>query len=574
VIVKVLLSLGVIILATLLPYLGLPGWSVSLATTTAFTALALIGLNLIYGMLGMLALGQAAFLALPAYFAGILTTAGVPVFLAIAAAFLLTILTARAVAEIFVRLPGIYFAIGTLGFAFVIEGLARAFPSVTGGASGLVLEAPIRLTSGGWYLVSLVTLAAAVTIYVALNRGAFARRLKLVRQDELAAEVLGVDVVKTKVAVFTIGSAFTATGGLLLAYYTQVVSPESGGVTNSVEALAMLVLGGAGSALGPLLGAFAVNWLFSVARWAGRFELLLYGVGFFFVILYARRGLYGLFFDTWEILARQNTSSETVAASAGFERQLRVSEDGRNAGASGNSVCLSMRGISKQFGGLQAVQDVGFEVRVGQIVGVIGPNGAGKSTLFNTISGLEWPDQGSIVLNGEDITRSPVNVRARFIGRSFQVPRLVPEMTVLENVIARLDQFPVGDSVQNESETRAYLDAFRLSDLTNQLVGRIGLGQHKIIELVRASVGAPPLLLLDEPAVGLASQEVQQLASLLRDLRARGAAILIVEHNVGFLAEVADEIVVMETGRIIAQGSPSDVMRNDNVKTAYLGAIA
>ena len=169
---------------------------------------------------------------------------------------------------------------------------------------------------------------------------------------------------------------------------------------------------------------------------------------------------------------------------------------------------------------------------------------------------------------------SPIHERAASIGRSFQVPRLVPDLTALGNVLARLDHCRAARGVDGYGGSPAQLEAFGLGDLSDIPASRIGLGHHKLIEIVRAAIGQPPLLLLDEPAVGLTPEEVTRLADLLRKLKSQGAAILVVEHNVGFVATVADEVVVMETGRLIARGSPEAVMADQKVKDAYLGALA
>ena len=240
-----------------------------------------------------------------------------------------------------------------------------------------------------------------------------------------------------------------------------------------------------------------------------------------------------------------------------------------------HGVCLAVDSVSKNFGGLRAVWDVSFEVHFGQIVALIGPNGAGKSTLFNVVSGIETPSGGRVLLEGADLAGVPIHRRGAAIGRSFQVPRLVPDLTAVGNVVARLDHMPGGpDEDMAQRIARQHLDVFGLSEFADMPVSRIGLGHHKLIELVRASVGEPPLLLLDEPAVGLTPEEVQRLADLLRLLKQDGAAILVVEHNVGFVATVADEVVVMESGRLIARGTPQAVMADPKVKDAYLGALA
>jgi len=547
-------------LAIALPYLGwLPGWTPALATVAALTALSLIGLNLIFGVTGMLALGQAAFTALPGYAAGILhKQAGVPGLLAIALGIVIAVVIARLIAEIFVRLPGIYFAIGTLGFAFVVEGVARAFPSITGGASGLVLEFPIALTRNAWYGLSVFMLAVGVVSFALLARGRFLRTLRLVRHDELAAQVLGINVARVKAKVFTIGSAYSAVGGILLAYYVGVLAPESGGVNASLESLAMVIIGGAGALLGPVVGAAGVQWLFAVAGGAQHYELLVYGAGFFLVVLFAPAGIMGAF-------ERRTKAGPSEGAAAMAAPPARASREG---------VCLRVENVAKHFGGLRAVDDVSFEVRFGQIVALIGPNGAGKSTLFNCISGIEPLTAGRIVLEGADVSAVPIHRRAGEIGRSFQVPRLVPDMTASENVIARLDHLPsLRDERARRGHAHAQLAAFGLDSLAGRVVSEIGLGFHKLIELSRASAGEPPLLLLDEPAVGLTADEVSRLAPALQRLKTEGAAILVVEHNIDFVATIADEVVVMDIGRLIARGTPSVVIADPMVQEAYFGAL-
>lgn len=541
-----------------LPYLGwLPAWTPALATVTAFMALSLIGLNLIFGVTGMLALGQAAFTVLPAYAAGILQKeAGLPGLVAIVLGIVIAVAIARLIAEIFVRLPGIYLAIGTLGFAFVVEGVARAFPSITGGASGLVLEFPIPMTRNTWYALSVLMLVIGVVTFALLVRGRFLRTLRLVRHDELAAQVLGINVARVKANVFAIGSAYSAVGGVLLAYYVGVLAPESGGVNASLESLAMVIIGGAGAALGPVVGAAGVQWLFAVAGGAQHYELLVYGLGFFLVVLFAPAGVMGFF--------RRRKASAAATPVAATAPAARVTRDG---------VCLRVENVAKHFGGLRAVDGVSFDVRFGQIVALIGPNGAGKSTLFNCISGIEPLTAGRVVLEGADVTAAPIHRRAGEIGRSFQVPRLVPEMTTLDNVAARLDHLP-GFRGDPAGSARAQLAAFGLDSLVDRVVREIGLGFHKLIELSRASAGDPPLLLLDEPAVGLTAEEVSRLATALQRLKAEGAAILVVEHNIDFVATIADEVVVMDSGKLIARGTPAAVIADPLVQAAYFGALA
>jgi len=562
------------IITVVLPYLDiLPGWTPALATVSAFMALSLIGLNLVFGVTGMLAFGQAAFVALPGYLAGVVQGFGAPFLLAIALGLAGSVLVARLMAAIFVRLPGIYFAIGTLGFAFVIEGVARALPTITGGASGLVLEAPFALTRNAWYAVAAAALALGIWSFAWLARGRFLRTMKLVRHDELAARVVGIDVVRLKTHVFTIASAYSGIGGILMAYHVGVVAPENGGVNASLEALAMVVIGGGGAVFGPVLGTALVQWLFAISSEADRYELLIYGLGFLLVVLYLPGGLVDGLRKIWNIVAPLPQASVTAPILTGQLPKLLPVAAVPTADGPG-SVCLGVKKVAKHFGGLHAVDEVSFDVRFGQIVALIGPNGAGKSTLFNLISGIERPTAGRILLRDRDMAGVSIHQRGADIGRSFQVPRLVPNLTVIENIMSRLDHLPnFMNERDKEATARAQLAAFNLSQLADLLLNQIGIGQHKLIELARASIGSPALLLLDEPAVGFTALEVDRLVELLQMLRSQGRAILIVEHNVDFVARIADEIIVMEGGRVIGHDKPAAIMSNAAVQRAYLGAL-
>jgi branched-chain amino acid transport system ATP-binding protein/branched-chain amino acid transport system permease protein len=554
------------------PYFGIPAWTPALATRVAFEAISLIGLNLIFGVTGMLALGQAAFVALPGYVSGILQKFGMAGFLSVPLGIVGTLLIARCVAGIFIRLPGVYFAIGTLGLAYMVEGIARAFPSISGGASGLVLESPVSLTDTGWYILSVCCIAAALAAYAWLARGALLRTLKVVRHDELAAEVLGIDVIRVKSNIFTIGCAFSAVGGILLAYFTGVLVPENGGVNLSLESLATVIIGGAGTVFGPLIGASAVQWLFAVSGAAERYELLVYGVGFFFVVLFSPAGIAGLFRQLsspgWRDADIMGGKAESVAA-ADIKKLGARSEAGLS-----KTAYLEVKAATKRFGGLVAVDAMDLDVRRGEIVALIGPNGAGKSTLFNLINGIEHPTAGSILLGGRDLQDMSIHDRAVLIGRSFQLPRLVPDMTVLQNVAARIDHLPGRRSeAERLALARHQLAEFSLSKWSDRLVRDVGLGYHKLIDLARASAGDPPLRLLDEPAVGLTEAEIEHLSRMLIFLKEQGAAILVVEHNITFVTKVADRVVVMESGKLIAVGSAAEVIADPAVQGAYFGAL-
>ena len=211
----------------------------------------------------------------------------------------------------------------------------------------------------------------------------------------------------------------------------------------------------------------------------------------------------------------------------------------------------------------------------GEIFAMVGPNGAGKSTLFNIICGIEAPSSGTVRLRGDDLAALPIHRRAPFIGRSFQVARLVPDLTALANVMVRLDRIaPQLAEAERAALALAQLEAFGLGPLADRPVRTLSLGQHKLIDLTRAAVGDPPLVLLDEPAVGLTREELTHLAQLLEQLRARGSAVIIVEHNIDFVAEITGRGIVLDSGRAIALGAIRDILADQGVHEAYFGALA
>ena len=563
-----LLAVALGLLAAIAPFVGIPGWSISLATMVCFTALSLLGLNLIFGVGGMLAFGQAAMMSLPAYVGGMLVGVGVSLPLALTGGVLAGLGAARVLALIFVRLPGVFLAVGTLGLGFVLEGLARAFPATTGGASGLVLSAGNAIAPPGWYGMALCALLLGLLTYGWLVRGARGRRLRAVRHDELMAATIGIDVVHVKASAFTWGSGFAVVAGLAMGFYVGVVVPENAGVQRSLEQIGMVMLGGPGRLFGPLVGAAVVDWLFFATGWSARFEPLIYGAVFLAAVLYARDGLVGWLAGPWAVVAnwldqpRRPPRSHVVAPV-----MSRAPRHGSG---------LEVIDLGKSYGGLRALDSVGFSVARGEIFALVGPNGAGKSTLFNLICGLSAPSVGRILLDGQPIDAWSVHARAALIGRSFQVARLVPELTAVENIAVRIDQLcdAPAREVARLAIARAWLAGFDLAALADRPAATLSAGQQKLIDVVRAATFAPGLVLLDEPAVGLDGDELRHLAKLLTRLRDDGSAVVIVEHNIDFVAAIATRGLVLDGGRPIALGAMADIVADPAVRAAYFGALS
>jgi ABC-type branched-subunit amino acid transport system ATPase component/ABC-type branched-subunit amino acid transport system permease subunit len=563
---KSVLIAAVALLLVITPPMGLiPGWTPALATNVALTALALVGLNIIFGVAGMLAFGQAAFMVVPAYFAGVLERAGLSSGPAIVIGLVVGVTLARGLAELFVRLPGVYLAFGTLGFGFVVEGLARAFPAWTGGASGLVFSAGRAIGQEVWYVLAIVALLTGLAGYVLLMRGAMWRRLRTVKHDELVAWAVGIDVTRAKVRAFTVGCFYACVAGTLLCYYVGVVVPEDAGAQKSLSQIGMVIMGGPALSLGPVVGALLVAWLFFAAGYGGHYESLVYGVVFLFAVLYAKNGLLGLLprsrFDTTPV--KQSTATDDAEPAAPSADPTRI------------GVCLRVQDVGMRFQGLVALEDVSFDVAAGEVFALVGPNGAGKSTLFNVICGIIEPTTGRVAVAGQALDALPIHRRASLIGRAFQVARLVPDLTAAENVMVRIDNItPDLSETERRAAALRQLKAFDLLQHADQPVSTLSIGQHKLIDLARAAAGDPVLVLLDEPAVGLTESELVQLQEVIGKLQRRGIAVVIVEHNIDFVSSVASRGLVLDSGRPVATGTMRDILADTRVQKVYFGALA
>ncbi len=563
---KTLLIVAVGLMLVLSPPLGIvPGWTPALATNVALTALALIGLNIIFGVAGMLAFGQAAFMVVPAYFAGALERAGLSSGLAIAVGLVVGVALARGLAELFVRLPGVYLAFGTLGFGFVVEGLARAFPAWTGGASGLVFSAGRAIGQEVWYVLAIAALLAGLAGYVLLMRGAMWRRLRTIKHDELVAWAVGIDVTQAKVRAFTIGCLYACVAGTLLCYYVGVVVPEDAGAQKSLSQIGMVIMGGPAFTLGPVVGALLVAWLFFAAGYGGHYESLVYGIFFLLAVLYAKNGLLGLLPQSW--LGASPAKHHLIAT----DSAAQPDPPARPARA---GVCLRVENVGRRFQGLVALEDVSFEVAAGEVFALVGPNGAGKSTLFNVICGIIEPSTGRIAVDGHDLSALPIHRRAPLIGRAFQVARLVPDLTAAENVMVRIDNItPNSSETERRMAALRQLQAFDLLQHADEPVSTLSIGQHKLIDLARAAAGDPVLVLLDEPAVGLTESELVHLQEVISKLQMRGIAVVIVEHNIDFVSSVASRGLVLDSGHAVVTGAMRDILADERVQKAYFGAL-
>ena len=580
-----LLAIALLLLVPLLP--GVGDFWITLANYIGLYSLVAIGLVLLTGVGGMTSFGQAAFVGFGAYTTAALTTQlGVSPWATLPFALVTTGLAALVIGLVTVRLSGHYLPLGTIcwGIAFFylfgnLEGLGR-YDGISGIAPFAV--GTTRLIDGRsvYYLIWLFVLLAVIASENLLD-SRVGRSIRALRGGALAAEAFGVDIARTKLVVFVYAALLAGVSGWLYAHVQRAVSPSAFGINAGIEYLLMAVLGGAGHVLGGVLGATIVtilkdqlqNILPKLLGSDGNFETIVFGMLMVGVLQVARQGLWP--FVT--ALLPQGAPKPVPAEAAPLPHRPLPAR---------GMLLLAVRKAQKRFGGLFAVNDVSFNVKAGEIVGLIGPNGAGKSTIFNLVTGVLAPTAGEIEYAGERIDHLAArHIAARGIARTFQHSKLVPHMTVLENValgahirarsgvvrsILRLDR-PEERRLLHEAARQ--LERVGLAAHMHRPASTLALGQLRIVEIARALCLDPALLLLDEPAAGLRYSEKQALAALLSQLKDDGMTILLVEHDMDFVMRLTDHLVVLDFGQKIAEGRPAEIRANPIVIEAYLGGL-
>ncbi len=564
-----------------------PFWIV-LLNNIGLAALVAMGLVLLTGVGGLTSFGQAAFCGFGAYTTAVLSTAyGVSPWLTLPLALIVSGLAAVVLGLITVRLSGHYLPLGTLAWSLGLYYLFGKLEFV-GRNDGISAIPPLeigswRMLDGGsiYYVIWIAVILSAVLTTNLLDSRT-GRGIRALRRGHIAAEAFGVNTVRAKLLVFIYAAVLAGLSGWLYAHFLRAVTPTPFGVHASIEYLFIAVVGGAGYIWGGVLGAVIVivlkeilqSYLPMIFGGQGQLELIVFGLVLVALVHLAPGGVW-----PW------------LAGLLPFKRRPPHIDTSLQLGARATTelppVLLQLEGARKQFGGVIAVNDVSFAVKPKEIVALIGPNGAGKSTTFNLITRVLDSSAGRITVCGTDVAgMTPQQIAKLGVARTFQHVKLIPDMTVLENValgahlrgrsgtfasMLRLDRT---DEAKLLAEAARQIERVGLKDPIDQLAGSLSLGQQRIVEIARALCVDPVLLLLDEPAAGLRHMEKQQLAALLRQLRDSGMSILLVEHDMGFVMDLADRIVVLDFGTKIAEGTPDAIKTNPDVIRAYLGAAA
>lgn len=569
----------------LLALLPLPDFWIIQLNYIGIYVLPVLGLVLLTGVCGLTSFGQAAFVGLGAYTSAYLTVnLGLSPWLTLFIGLGLTAVSAALIGAITLRMSGHYLPLATMAWAlslYYLMGNLDALGKYDGilGVPGLTIFGQdigqLRLF---YALVWVIALLACIAV-VRLLDSRTGRAIRALAGGSQMAEAMGVDTLRYKVGVFVLAALLACVSGWLFAHFQRTVNPSPFGLKMGIEYLFMAVLGGAAHVWGAVAGSGIVKLmedqlqvlLPKLIGTSGNYELIVFGILIVLVLKYLPDGL-------WEAIDRRlprATRKQDWADAPALPTKAKPAA---------GEVVLDVRAIRKQFGGLVAVNDISFQVRSGQITGLIGPNGAGKSTTFNLVTGVLPLTSGEVVFRGERISGLGARrIAQRGVSRTFQHVKMVPDMTVLENValgthlrsrsgataaMLRLDR---AEERTLFAEAERQLRRVGMGHLLHHKAGDLAMGQQRLLEIARALCADPALLLLDEPAAGLRHKEKQELAEVLRGLRAEGMAILLVEHDMGLVMDICDHIVVMEFGTHLMEGTPAEVQRSEKVRAAYLG---
>ena len=545
------------------------GYILNIVMQAATYAIGVAGIVVVLGYCGQISLAQAAFFGLGAYGVGLgATDYGLPFGVALLLGIGVALVFGVALGLASLRLGGHYLAMVTISFQEILTLVLNNWIGLTHGPDGVKsIPRPqipgLDTQRGDHYLaLCLVVLMSVVWLTWRLKGSRLGRQMQAVRDNEIAASTCGIDIFRTKVLAFAISAILGGLGGGLFAGAFSYISPDQFTFNESIVLLTMALLGGVQSPFGALLGTTVLVLLPEWLRFIQRFYLAIYGAAVILIMVFLPDGLWGF-------------AASRLRRAKPIEGAVRPLPLLSQTGAASAEIALGITGLAKHFGGLKALDGVDVAVRRGTVHALIGPNGSGKSTFINVTTGLYRPTAGRITLGGQDVTATAPHQRTRRgLARTYQNIRVFKGMTVLDNVMVGAER-PGNDIAHDGTETvaraLAALDFVGLRHDANRLVGTLSYGYQRYVEIARALAGNPQILLLDEPAAGLNLTEKHELGLLLRRLKGHGLTILIIDHDMNLVEQVADHITVLNFGRRIADGVPRDVLSHPDVIAAYLG---
>jgi len=566
----------------------LQSFTITLMNYIGIYALAALGLVLLTGCGGLTSFGQAAFVGIGAYATAWYTSVhGGSPWIGLVLALAFTGLIATVLGAATLRLGGHFLPLSTIAWGIAIFFLFGNIDAL-GRYSGLSGIPPISLgplsladTTANYFFIWAV-LGAVMLLSRNLLDSRQGRAIRSLRGGTAMVESLAIGSFRMRLAVFVLAGLLAGLSGWLYAHLQRYVSPAPFDIRPGIELLLMALVGGAGQIAGAVVGAAIVVLLKNIlqdvlppiTRYSAQLEVVFFGILFVVLLQRARGGVVPML---RRFLPRRDPRKPALGPPLPRRAQA----------ASAAWPVLRIEGATRSFGALVAVNDVSFEVRSHELLALIGPNGAGKSTLLNLITGTLKPDAGRVVFLGDDVTHlQPRHIAAKGMGRTFQHVKLRPNMTLLDNVLLgtycrtrsglltgalRLDR-PEEKSAR--AEALRQLERVGLADRFAEVAGNLPLGQQRLLEVARALAADPVLVVLDEPAAGLRQLEKRTLSDLLRSLRSEGMTIVLVEHDMDFVMNLVDRIVVMDFGVKLAEGLPAQIRADARVQEAYLGGVA
>ena len=570
----------------LLLLLGSYGLSSGTVQILSFVLIGIIfaqSINLLTGLAGQISLGHAGFFGIGAYGAGILAKSyGLDVVLGVPCAVLVAAAVGWLLSFPAGRVKDVYLAMMTLGFGMIFFEVVREWNGLTGGTMGLPgVPSPtlrtlrilgFKLDGIAYFQLLLVVTALVLLLMRNLTQSRIGRAFFAIHTGEIGAGSIGIPPGSTKRLAYALSGALAGLAGGLYAHLVGYLGPESFGLTRSIEVLVMAIVGGLGSIAGQVLSVTLFTFLPERLQVFAEYQFIVYGLILTFSLVVLPRGIGGLLLEPARFI-----KPRALRAAAALPAALPPAEGG---GA------LTVAGVSMRFGGLVALNDVSLTLAPGRITALIGPNGSGKSTLVNVISGLYRPSEGRIVFAGRDITGlADHQVAAARVVRTFQDPRLVPHFTVRENLLlgahrlqrhsalAALLGLPsaISDEARHLATIEAVMALTNLTEVADRAMETLPYGTRRMAEVGRALLAHPLAVLLDEPAAGLSEAEMERLAQVIRDMKTMGLAILLIEHHMDFLDDLVDDVVVLDSGRVIYRGDIAGMRCDQKVIAAYLG---
>lgn len=588
------IAVFLLVLVLLPAFPATPEFWITQLNYIGLATLVVLGLVLLTGVGGLISFGQAAFVGIGAYTTAYLTTAmGWSPWLGLICGLVLSFVIAYILGAITLRLSGHYLPLGTIAWGLSLYYLFGNLDFL-GQYDGIAGIRAINLfglrLSDGRSIYYLIWLFALISMWMTRNLldSRPGRAIRALRASGGMAESFGIKMASYKIIIFVYAALLTSVSGWLYAHMQRAVSPSPFGLNYGIEYIFMAVVGGSSSVWGAIVGSSLIlalkdqiqDVLPRLIDTTANFELVVFGILMIFVLQYARDGVWPIVTHWWGRLTGTGKSTRArpaPPAAAALDQRERPEE---------GIVVLELNKARKEFGGLVAVNDISFTLRAGEIMGLIGPNGAGKSTTFNLITGVLPATSGEITFLGHRLDRLPAHDIAKLgVGRTFQHVQILPTMSVLENValgahlrrqvgvVPAMLRFDRKEEAQLLHEAAVQLQRVGLGDFLYEQAGNLALGQQRILEIARALAADPILLLLDEPAAGLRYHEKQELAEVLKQLRDEGMSILLVEHDMDFVMNLTDHLVVMDFGTKLAEGNPQAIQTNPAVLEAYLGGI-